>query len=270
MVCFHVFAKPHSRQIHESYTTSALSLPSSLFNSQSPVRPSGVQLCASRMVWRDEGSLVAQPLLDVLPHQSAVTNHLSRVTNYVFPSSAKNRYFPYGPKCPTSRLPSTSCARLIKRRAMNRGSGLRIGRILGIPIYLHSTWVFIFAAITYIIASQFKQQHPLWTDTQHWTVGVLTSLLFFPSVLFHDLGHSVLAQHSGIHYRDRWTAGQRLPRRKFFWLNASLPLQPDGRSTGHLALPHQCCACRFQSLAGISSGRRKDFPRHRLGSDQEF
>jgi Zn-dependent protease len=78
---------------------------------------------------------------------------------------------------------------------MNRGSGLRIGKILGIPIYLHSTWVFIFAAITYIIASQLKQLHPLWTDTQHWTVGVLTSLLFFASVLFHELGHSVVAQH---------------------------------------------------------------------------
>jgi len=78
---------------------------------------------------------------------------------------------------------------------MNRGSGLRIGRILGIPIYLHSTWVFIFAAITYIIASQFKQEHPLWSDAQHWTVGVLTSLLFFASVLFHELSHSVVAQH---------------------------------------------------------------------------
>jgi Zn-dependent protease len=78
---------------------------------------------------------------------------------------------------------------------MNRGSGLRIGKILGIPIYLHSTWVFIFAAITYIIASQFKQEHPLWTDAQHWTVGVLTSLLFFGSVLFHELSHSVVAQH---------------------------------------------------------------------------
>ena len=75
---------------------------------------------------------------------------------------------------------------------MNRGSGLRIGKILGIPIYLHSTWVFIFAAITYVIASQYKQQHPLWTDTQHWTVGVLTSLLFFASVLFHELAHSNL------------------------------------------------------------------------------
>ena len=78
---------------------------------------------------------------------------------------------------------------------MNRGSGLRIGRILGIPIYLHSTWIFIFAAITYIIAMQYKQEHPLWTDAQHWTVGVLTSLLFFASVLFHELAHSVVAQH---------------------------------------------------------------------------
>ena len=78
---------------------------------------------------------------------------------------------------------------------MNRGAGLRIGKILGIPIYLHATWVFIFAAITYIIASQFKQEHPLWTDTQHWAVGVLTSLLFFASVLFHELSHSVVAQH---------------------------------------------------------------------------
>jgi len=78
---------------------------------------------------------------------------------------------------------------------MNRGLGLRIGKILGIPIYLHSTWVFIFAAITWIIASQFKEEHPAWTDAQHWTVGVLTSLLFFASVLFHELSHSVVAQH---------------------------------------------------------------------------
>jgi Zn-dependent protease len=78
---------------------------------------------------------------------------------------------------------------------MNRGSGLRIGKILGIPIYLHSTWVFIFAAITYIIAMQLKEQHPAWSDTQHWAVGVLTSLLFFASVVFHELSHSVVAQH---------------------------------------------------------------------------
>src|SRR5258708_5379948 len=37
MVSFHVFAKPHFRQTHRSYTTSALPLPCSLFNSPSKV-----------------------------------------------------------------------------------------------------------------------------------------------------------------------------------------------------------------------------------------
>src|SRR5712692_8532794 len=80
-------------------------------------------------------------------------------------------------------------------RSMSTRPGLKIGRILGIPIYLHATWVFIFAGITYIIAQQFKQAHPLWTTSQHWIVGVLTILVFFSSVVFHELSHSVVAQH---------------------------------------------------------------------------
>jgi Zn-dependent protease/predicted transcriptional regulator len=73
--------------------------------------------------------------------------------------------------------------------------GLKIGRILGIPIYIHSTWLFIFALITYSLAIRFTQEHPQWTTAQHWTVGVLTSFLFFGSVIFHELSHSVIAKH---------------------------------------------------------------------------
>src|ERR1700732_3513223 len=78
---------------------------------------------------------------------------------------------------------------------MNYGSGLRIGRILGIPIYLHASWVFVFGALTYLLTVQFTQEHPRWTSTQHWAVGIVTSLLFFGSVLFHELSHSVVAMH---------------------------------------------------------------------------
>jgi Zn-dependent protease len=73
--------------------------------------------------------------------------------------------------------------------------GMRIGKILGIPIFLHSTWVIIFAGITYSLAMQFAQQHPNWPPAQHWSVGVFTSVLFFTSLLFHELAHSVVAQH---------------------------------------------------------------------------
>jgi Zn-dependent protease len=72
---------------------------------------------------------------------------------------------------------------------------MRIGKILGIPIYLHSTWVIIFAAITYSLAMQFAQEHPHWNPARHWSVGLFTSVLFFGSLVFHELAHSVVAQH---------------------------------------------------------------------------
>jgi Zn-dependent protease/predicted transcriptional regulator len=75
----------------------------------------------------------------------------------------------------------------------NRGSGLLIGRVFGIPIYVHTSWVIIFVLITTTLGMQFTEQHPQWTSTQHWTLGILTSLLFFASVLFHELSHSIVA-----------------------------------------------------------------------------
>jgi Zn-dependent protease len=72
-------------------------------------------------------------------------------------------------------------------------SGLRIGSIFGIPIYLHLSWVVVFALITYSLTRQFSESHPQWTSTQGWTVGIATSLLFFGSILFHELSHSVVA-----------------------------------------------------------------------------
>lgn len=76
---------------------------------------------------------------------------------------------------------------------MVAGTGIRIGRIFSIPIYLHPSWFLIFALITFTLATQFTAQHPQWSPAAHWIVGVVTSLLFFASVLLHELGHSVVA-----------------------------------------------------------------------------
>lgn len=75
------------------------------------------------------------------------------------------------------------------------GSGIRIGRIFGIPIYLDFSWFLIFALITYSLAKQLGMEHPGWTENQRWTLGVITSVLFFASVVIHELGHSVVALH---------------------------------------------------------------------------
>ena len=78
---------------------------------------------------------------------------------------------------------------------MAQRSGMRLGNILGIPIYLHSTWVIIFAGITYFLYVEFAAQYPSWLPAQVLGVGVITSFLFFASLLFHELAHSVVAQH---------------------------------------------------------------------------
>ena len=73
--------------------------------------------------------------------------------------------------------------------------GLKVGRIFGIPIYLHASWFLIFGLITFSLTTQFAGEHPHWSAAQHWMAGAFTSLLFFGSVLFHELAHSVVAQH---------------------------------------------------------------------------
>jgi len=76
---------------------------------------------------------------------------------------------------------------------MDRGTGFRFGKAFGIPLYLHPSWLIIFALITFSLGTQFTAQHPRWTPAQHWIVGIATSLLFFGSVIFHELSHSVVA-----------------------------------------------------------------------------
>jgi len=77
---------------------------------------------------------------------------------------------------------------------MPTSPGLRIGRILGIPIYVHASWLIIFVLITSTLAMQFGQTHPSWTEVQQWSIGLTTSVLFFASVVFHELSHSMVAR----------------------------------------------------------------------------
>jgi Zn-dependent protease len=71
--------------------------------------------------------------------------------------------------------------------------GIRIGRIFGIPVYLHPSWFIVFVLITLTLVNYFAGDHPGWTANQHWVVAIATSILFFASVLFHETAHSVVA-----------------------------------------------------------------------------
>lgn len=80
--------------------------------------------------------------------------------------------------------------------------GISLGRIFGIRIQLDWSWLLIFLLIIWNLGSAFGELHPNWSSGTRWLVALVASLLFFASVLAHELAHSVMAQAQGIPVRN--------------------------------------------------------------------
>jgi len=85
---------------------------------------------------------------------------------------------------------------------MTMKNGLRIGRLFGINIYLDWSWLLIFLLVAWSLATQFALMHPAWGPELAWSVAIAAALLFFASVLAHELAHSIVAQAQGIPVRN--------------------------------------------------------------------
>src|ERR1700721_2874953 len=112
-------------------------------------------------------------------------------------------------------------------------SGFRLGRVLGIPIYVHPSWLIIFLLITITLGKQFAVMHPNWSQQQHWALGIITSILFFSGV------------------------------------SGGAESSTDFRGV-HVAVGNQPDAGAVQSGARISAGWRTDFAGDRLGHYRKF
>ncbi len=77
--------------------------------------------------------------------------------------------------------------------------GFNLGKIFGIQVRLHYSWFIIFILITWgLVASYFPATHPTWSLTTKIAAGIITSLLFFASVLAHELAHSLVGRANGV------------------------------------------------------------------------
>jgi Zn-dependent protease len=71
---------------------------------------------------------------------------------------------------------------------------LSVGKIFGIPLAVDYSWFLIFALITWTLATgYFPSEFKNWPTVQYWIVGGVTAVLFFGSVLLHEIGHSLAA-----------------------------------------------------------------------------
>ena len=87
-------------------------------------------------------------------------------------------------------------------RTTSPGS-LQVARVLGIPVYVHFSWFVVFGLIAWTLATgYFPQHYPNLPVTSYWAKGLVASLLFFVSILLHELGHSLVARKSGIAIRS--------------------------------------------------------------------
>lgn len=76
---------------------------------------------------------------------------------------------------------------------------VKIGEVWGIPIGVHISWFLIFIMLTWSLTmGYFPEEYTGLTDITYLALGLVTSLLFFGSVLAHELGHSYLAIKSKI------------------------------------------------------------------------
>jgi Zn-dependent protease len=74
-----------------------------------------------------------------------------------------------------------------------------LGKIRGIAIEVNISWIVIFGLMTYMLATNFiPQSYEAVSVTTAWIVAVIMVLLFFVSVLLHELAHSLTAIRDGI------------------------------------------------------------------------
>ena len=82
-----------------------------------------------------------------------------------------------------------------------RGS-LKLGRIAGIPIGLHYSWLLIATLITLSLSAHFSSTDPAWSGALVWSSAVITAALFFVTLLAHELSHAVVARRRGLPVRS--------------------------------------------------------------------
>ena len=76
---------------------------------------------------------------------------------------------------------------------------LTLGRLGGVQIRIHWSWIIVFALIVWTLAATvFPSQNPEPSDGVHLAMAVAAALLFFASVLLHELGHAWQARRDGL------------------------------------------------------------------------
>jgi len=71
---------------------------------------------------------------------------------------------------------------------------IKLGRIFGIEIGLHYSWLIIAFLITLSLAGHFQLHNPSWGAGVIWATAIVTAALFFVTIIVHELSHALVAK----------------------------------------------------------------------------
>ena len=88
------------------------------------------------------------------------------------------------------------------------GNSIQLARVFGIRIGVDPSWFFVLFLVIWLVSGYFGDLFPD-DDTKSFGLAVLSSLLFFLSIVLHELGHAVVAMRNGISISgiDLWMFG---------------------------------------------------------------
>lgn len=82
------------------------------------------------------------------------------------------------------------------------GGAFRIGRLFGIDLAIDWSWGLIFLLMSWNLTAVFHAWHPSWSIVSAFALAVIAALLFFGSVVAHELAHALVAKSFDIKVRE--------------------------------------------------------------------
>jgi len=79
-----------------------------------------------------------------------------------------------------------------------RSRGFPIARILGIPIFMDWSWLIIWVIVVFSLLTSFASSYANASPSLVWAASLLTAVLFFSSLILHELSHSLVARARGL------------------------------------------------------------------------
>ena len=75
---------------------------------------------------------------------------------------------------------------------------IKLGRIAGISIGLHYSWFIIAFLIAFSLTAHFRMTMSGRSNAVVWSASIITAVLFFVTLLLHELAHSLVAKAKGL------------------------------------------------------------------------